>query len=219
MSPRVLGVIPARSGSKRVPNKNLRVLRGKPLIAWTIEAAHKATKLTSCVVSTECANIAQVANLYGAYVIKRPDELATDDATSGAVCKHALEWMGVDDYDIVVLLHPTSPVRNWQHIDQAVDLLWQQEMSWLASVEELPRKCGIVTHGDSEKGIWDILGVGAIHMLNASIYAFRTEAFRKYPNLINTPMIALKMDRAHSVDINDELDFAMAELALANSQR
>ncbi len=187
---RTLGVIPARGGSKRIPRKNLRILAGKPLIQWTIEAAQKATKLTDWAVSTEDREIGAVAADLGAYVIRRPDDLAGDLVTSDAVVRHALEWMGSHNYDLVVLLHPTSPIRDWQHIDQAVSTLWASSAPSLASVEYAKRS----------------------YRHNASIYAAKVP----FATLYCDRTIPFLMDRRHSVDIDNETDFKIAELFLAD---
>jgi CMP-N,N'-diacetyllegionaminic acid synthase len=212
VSPRVLGVIPARAGSKRVKNKNLRMLCGKPLIAYTIEAAEKATKLTDWAVSTECANIAQVANLYGAYVIKRPEELATDEATTGSVLRHALDWMESEGntYDMVVCLHPTSPIRDPKHIDWAIDRLWGSDRDTLASVCHLPVKRH---HNLFDLGGDFIRGVN-FFILNASIYALKRDWLIKHNKHVGDKPALFEMDRRHSLDIDEEIDLKIAELFL-----
>jgi CMP-N,N'-diacetyllegionaminic acid synthase len=191
-SVRVLGVIPARAGSKRVPNKNLRIVAGRPLIAWTIEAAAKAESLTTFVVSTECQNIADVALSCGAYVVKRDEELATDKATSGAVCKSALEWMGPENFDFVALLHPTSPVRNPKHIDQAVRMLADSTAPALASVSHRKRT---YTH-------------------NASLYVMRSDWLMETVEHYCDESIPFLMDEEHSIDIDTELGLKVAGMVL-----
>jgi CMP-N,N'-diacetyllegionaminic acid synthase len=186
---KVLGIIPARGNSKRVPRKNLRNLCGKPLIQWTIEAANATDSLTECVVSTEDYEIGQVAAALGCYVVRRPDDLAGDKVTSEAVVRHALEWMG-SDYDIVVLLHPTSPVRDPEHIDQAVSALWAGTAPSIASVEYAKRS----------------------YRHNASIYAAKVP----FDHLYCDRTVPFLMDKAHSIDIDDEIDFKIAELVLAD---
>jgi CMP-N,N'-diacetyllegionaminic acid synthase len=98
MVPKVLGVIPARGGSKRVKKKNLRHLCGKPLIQWTIEAAQQAKSLTNWAVSTEDYEIGQVSVNLGAYVVSRPEELADDLASSDSVALHVLDWCVTSPY-------------------------------------------------------------------------------------------------------------------------
>ena len=185
---RVLGVIPARGGSKRVSRKNLRLLAGSPLISYTIRAAQEAKSLTDWIVSTEDDEIETVAHSYGAYVVKRPFRLAQDDTTSIAVCKHALEAMD-EPYDIVVLLHPTSPIRDAKHIDEAVSLLAQSDAPSLASVS-CRKRC---------------------YVHNASIYALKTPL---PDNHYSDESIPYLMDRYHSLDIDEEIDLATAEVYL-----
>jgi CMP-N,N'-diacetyllegionaminic acid synthase len=172
----------------------MRALCGKPLIQWTIEAAHAATKLTTFVVSTEDYEIGQVAASLGCYVVRRPDDLAGDEVTSGAVCKHALEWMGADNYDLVALLHPSSPIRDWRHIDQAIDTLWASDLPCLASVACRKRT---YTH-------------------NASIYLIRSDWLLKTGQHYCDQSLPFLMDARHSVDIDTEDDFRIAEMFLAD---
>lgn len=114
----ILGLIPARGGSKGVPRKNIRTINGKPLIAWTIEKARASKLLDRVVVSTEDEEIAQVARVYGAEVLKRPAELANDIASTQEVMVHALQYCSAD---ILVLLQPTSPCRSDGLIDACIE--------------------------------------------------------------------------------------------------
>ena len=114
----VLAVIPARGGSKRTPRKNIRDFRGKPLIAWSIDAAEKSKYIDTTFVSTEDAEIAAVAEMHGGIVLYRPAELATDDATNEDVLRHIVAH---HFHDWVVLLQPTSPLRTAEHIDGAIE--------------------------------------------------------------------------------------------------
>lgn len=122
---RLLALVPARGGSKRILNKNIRDLGGKPLISWTIEAAHGITEIADILVSTDSATIAQVAEVAGALVPwLRPPELATDTATSIDVCMHALDWYEKEkgQVDGLILLQPTSPFRSTDSICRGIDL-------------------------------------------------------------------------------------------------
>ena len=123
---KALAVIPARGGSKGVPRKNVRMLAGKPLLAWSIEAAQPPTCwVDRVVVSTEDREIAEVAAGYGAEVIERPDHLATDDAPTDGVLLHAVNALAERGYwpDLVVLLQPTVPVREPGLVDRCVEHL------------------------------------------------------------------------------------------------
>lgn len=123
---RILGVIPARGGSKGVPHKNIRPLAGKPLIVHTIEAA-RASRLSKVIVSTDDESIAEVARRAGALVpFVRPADLASDSAKSMDVAIHALKTMEAEDaiqYDAVMLLQPTTPFRSVEDINNAIDKL------------------------------------------------------------------------------------------------
>jgi CMP-N,N'-diacetyllegionaminic acid synthase len=114
----ILGITPARGGSKGIPRKNLRPLCGKPLIGWTIEAALKSRFLTRYIVSTEDPEIAAVTRSYGAEILPRPARLATDEATTLSVLQHALREIPADT---VVLLQCTSPVRDEGLIDRCIE--------------------------------------------------------------------------------------------------
>lgn len=124
---RVLALIPARGGSKGLPNKNIRALAGKPLVAWSIEQALRARYIDTVLVSTDSAEIAAVARQYGAAVpFLRPAELATDDAPTFPVVAHALEYYQASEqreFDYTVLLEPTSPLREAGDIDRMLDRL------------------------------------------------------------------------------------------------
>ena len=113
----ILGVIPARGGSKGIPQKNIRQVCGKPLIAWTIEAAQQSVLLDRWVVSTEDPEIARISRRYGAEILNRPPQLATDTTPTLHVLKHALNHVSAD---IVVLLQPTSPIRSSGLIDRCI---------------------------------------------------------------------------------------------------
>ena len=114
----IMGLIPARAGSKGILNKNIKMIHGKPLIVWTIERALEAKRLDKVLVSTDSDVIADIAVKAGAEVIKRPDYLATDTASTQDVMVHALENMPAD---ILVLLQPTSPCRRMGLIDECID--------------------------------------------------------------------------------------------------
>ena len=121
----ILGLIPARGGSKGLPRKNIRPLLGKPLIAWTIEQALASEYLDRVVVSTDDEKIAEISRKYGAKVpFMRPKESAADEARRIDVVLHAIDWMEKNDnsYDLIMLLQPTSPLRTSEDIDKAIKL-------------------------------------------------------------------------------------------------
>lgn len=138
----VLGVIPARGGSKGIPNKNLAPLCGRPLLAYTAEAAKASTKLTRTIVSTDDERVAACAKSLGLDVLMRPASLAADDTPMLPVLQHAIDAMRATGFntDIVVLLQPTSPLRRAEHIDAAVMWLERTRGDSVVSVVEVPHQ-------------------------------------------------------------------------------
>lgn len=125
MKPKVLALIPARGGSKGLPRKNIRLLAGKPLVAHSIEIAFKSKYVDKTVVSTEAQEIANIAKKFSAEVIKRPKKLARDDSPTVDVVLHAINWLekANEYFDLVVLLEPTSPLREVEDIDKPIEIL------------------------------------------------------------------------------------------------
>jgi CMP-N-acetylneuraminic acid synthetase len=134
----VIGLIPARGGSKAIPRKNLVHLAGKPLLAYTVEVALGSDVLTRTVVSTDSDEIAEAAEKLGAEVLRRPPELGRDESPMRAVIEHALRELG--DCDALVLLQPTSPLRRAEHVDEAVRLLFETGADSVVSVVEVPHR-------------------------------------------------------------------------------
>jgi len=127
---KILGIIPARGGSKGILRKNIKEICGKPLIAWTIESAKKSKLLDKFVVTTEDKEIAKISKKFGADIIKRPAKLATDEADTISVLKHVLEHI---DADIVVLLQCTSPIRDDDLIDRCIKKFQETKTDSLAT--------------------------------------------------------------------------------------
>ena len=130
-----LAIIPARGGSKRLPRKNVLDLNGKPLIAYSIEAGLKSKYIDKVIVTSDDDEILTISERYGADTIKRPDELASDTATTFDAIKHAME--NCERYDYIILLQPTSPLRNEKHIDEAIELLESKNADAVVSVCEM----------------------------------------------------------------------------------
>jgi CMP-N-acetylneuraminic acid synthetase len=136
---RILGLIPARSGSKGLPGKNIRDLLGKPLVAWTVEAALKSRYLDRVVVSTDDSKIADIARRFGASVpFLRPSQLASDTATSYDVIDHAVAFLRStgEEFDYVALLEPTSPLREDNDIDRMIEQIYESGADSVVSVGE-----------------------------------------------------------------------------------
>jgi len=152
----VLGVIPARGGSKAIPTKNLAPLCGRPLLAYTGDAVNESKKLTRTIVSTDDERIAECARSLGLEVpFIRPSTLAGDDAPMLPVLQHAIRVMREHGFesDIVVLLQPTSPLRRGQHIDAAIDRLQRVRGDSVVSVVEVPHQFNPVSVMRVDEGL------------------------------------------------------------------
>lgn len=209
--PFILGMTPARGGSKGVPRKNIRMIAGKPLIAWTIEAAGKSRFLDKYVVSTEDSEIAKIASRYGVEVLKRPKGLATDKATTLSVLKHAVEHIPCD---IVVLLQATSAVRKSGLIDSCIEEFIDKGYDSLATgfickyVEYA--KDIHMSHKGQELQRQQIKG---FFYDDGNIYIVKSEVIRKndrYGKKIGRRIIS----RWENHEIDDEFDFWIAEKIL-----
>ena len=219
-----LSIIPARAGSKRLPNKNIKSLLDKPLIAWTIEAALKCDLLNRVIVSTESQDIADIALSYGADVpFLRPSHLATDEATSIDVVLDLVQTLKERDqeYENIILLQPTSPFRTDLHICDALNYLEKSKAPCLVSVCEtecpkewvgslLPdgRMDGFRKNTDNNMRSQDL---EKSYRINGAIYAVRTDYLIEQRTFIpDEGYLAFIMNRNVSLDIDDEFDFEIA---------
>lgn len=228
---RVLCVIPARGGSKGVPGKNTRPLRGKPLIAYTIEQALASRNVDRVVVSTDSPAIADAALAAGAEVpFMRPVELATDAAGSIDVVLHAMEWVWEEEgrpYDVVVLLHATTPLRSVKDIDAVIGLL-DGSADNVISVTEAHRNPYFNMVETAPDGSVHLVKAGAfltrqsapaVFDMNSSIYAWWWDALVRSRSVFPGRTLAYVMPRERSVDIDDETDFILAEALLGRDAK
>ena len=201
-------IIPARGGSKRLPGKNILPLAGKPLIAWTIEAAKKSKLLAGYAVSTEDKKIAAVAAKYGAQVICRPEELASDEATTLTVMQHALSQI---DADILVLLQPTSPIRKRDLIDESIKEFIEGGYDSLAT----GFICKYKEYGTCHSRRQELEG---FFYDDGNIYVIKADLIRKcdrYGKKICRKLIS----RWENVEIDDNFDFWIAEQILMHNKQ
>ena len=220
MNKTFLAIIPARGGSKRLPRKNLLDLCGKPLIAWSIEAALKSKYISKVIVSSDDEEILNIAKEYKADFIKRPDELASDTATTFDALKHTLE--NVEKYDYVVLLQPTSPLRSEKHIDEAIELLKEKNADAIISVCEVEHSPLWSNTLDENLDMSNFLrdevlnkrsqDLSKYYRLNGAIYICKTDKLLQNKGFfLKENIYAYKMNKKHSVDIDEEIDFIIAE--------
>ena len=228
---RIVGIIPARGGSKAVPRKNILPLGGKPLISYTIEAALQS-KIDRTIVSTDDRKIAAVAKKCGAEVpFLRPKRLATDTASSLSVLLHALEYLEkIEQYypDILVFLQPTSPFRTHRHIDDALKILLDSDVDSVVSVCEAEFHPYYMYWRQEDGTLTEFIKIKdkplrrqdlpRLYRLNDAITISRRKYFDKVKK--NSPcfnpasMKGLVMNRASSIDINDKFDFLLAEFII-----
>jgi CMP-N,N'-diacetyllegionaminic acid synthase len=230
---RVLVLVPARGGSRGLPRKNVREFAGKPLIAWTIEAALAARRVERTVVTTDDPEIAAIAGRFGAEVpFLRPPELAADDTSDLPVYHHALGWLAEHDGyrpDAVAWLRPTAPLRTPQDIDAAIEVLERSEADSVRSVcaaEYHPywmkrlegNRLVPLMDGADEATYPRRQLLPEVYRLNGAVDAVRCAAVTEDGPLFGGTTAAYLMPRERSIDIDDELDLAMAELLAARKQ-
>lgn len=232
MTENYLAIIPARKGSKRLPNKNILSLAGKPLIVWTIEAALAATKITKVIVSTDSEEIAEIAQKAGAEVpFIRPDYLSNDTATSVDVIIHSLNFYKSQKTEInnFVLLQPTSPLRTSADIDAAINLHIKRKANSVTSVCEMehsPLWSNTLPDNHSMEYFLkpEIVGkrsqdLDKYYRLNGAIYICNVRTFLKEKTFISkNKSFAYIMKKEHAVDIDDDLDFEFANYLLLKKQ-
>ena len=217
---KVIGVIPARGGSKGVPKKNIRPLLGKPLIAHTIEEAKRSKYLDRIVISTDDPEIAEICDELGAEVVMRPSEFATDTAPTELALIHVVETLSRGGYepDVVVTLEPTSPLRTHQLIDRCIETLWQTGADSVISVKET-RGC----FGTLMEGRFEYLIKGQrrrrqerspLYEESSTVYVTRTEALLKHKSVLGERLYAVVVDADEAIDINTPLDFVIAEAVM-----
>ncbi len=215
-----LGLIPARAGSKGIPRKNVRNLAGKPLSVWTIEAALACPGLSSVVVSTDDEEIADIARANGAQVpFLRPAALATDDATSLMVVEHALTQL-IRPIEAVVLLQPTSPLRTTADICAVLSR---------AAIKIAPSVVSITRAEQHPNWMYNLTGSGnlssyttgakiarrqdlpPVYVPNGAIYFSRVEWLARTREFIGPDSIGYEMPAERSIDIDDPIDWRLAE--------
>lgn len=227
----VVAIIPARGGSKGIPRKNLQTVGGLPLVTHAIRAALNARTVDHVIVSTEDAEIAEVSRAAGARVIERPHELASDTAKGEMVLKQVLATLGDDGLvpEVVVLLQPTSPLRQADDIDGAVKLLWEKNAESVFSITEVdhhPAKyvrltsAGLAPFGTEHEMEARRDQLEPLYRQNGAVYVVRAKAFLEAGQLFCRPCAGYLMDRESSVDIDEPLDLQLAELLFAaNAKR
>lgn len=231
---KILAVIPARNNSKGLAGKNIKKLCGKPLVAWTIDAALNSAYLDEIVVSTDSEIIANIARKYGANVpFIRPPELATDSATSFSVIDHCIEYfkqqLGIY-YDYIVLLEPTSPLREVTDIDDALKVLMSsnaksivgvcktesQNPSFLYSID----LDGILSPClDDTKSNLRRQDINAVYYLEGTIYISEVDYLIKKMGFYHDKTMGYCVPKWKSFEVDDIVDWCCVEAMLNNKSK
>ncbi len=231
-----IAIIPARSGSKSIKNKNIAILAGKPLIAYTIQTALACKQIDKVIVSTDCREIAKIALKYKAEIpFLRPEILSQDNTPTLLVLKHTIGWYETKGIKIKIgiCLQPTSPLRKAKQISQSIKILTEKKAEAVVSVcpvEHNPyfvmcrvKRSGYIDYPliKMEKKIYKRQDSPKVYRINGAIYTFLRDTVMKKNTLFpkkNFPKktIPLIMSQKDSVDIDSPLDLILAETILKN---
>ncbi len=230
---KTLGIIPARGGSKRCSRKNVRDLGGKPLVAWTIEAARAARKLERLVVSSDDPEVLAIAGGYDERLpLERPAELSTDESLAIEYVRHALkvlEARGEGPFEAVAILQPSSPLTLPSDVDATIELLETSGADSAVSVMKLdfmvhPMKMKtldgdrLLPFLEEEGGRMAARELPAIYVRNGCVYVARRATIEQ-GQVIGADCRAHVMPRERSVDINDEADLLYAQFLVSQINR
>ena len=230
MESNIIGLITARGGSKSIPGKNIKPLAGKPLIAWTVEAALQSKGLDRVMVSTDDEKIAQTARQWGAEVpFLRPGELAGDASPHILAVQHALEWLQDHEGErpeYIMLLQPTSPLRATQDIDAVIELAKEKNADAVVSVCE-SKNHPYTTYRLTENGMLEVYvssDIGYLrrqdlppaYVLNGAIYLNRCDSLLGAITFVPEGAYPYIMPLERSMDIDTLWDFALVEFVIQN---
>lgn len=219
-----IAIIPARGGSKRLPGKNIKIFAGKPLINWTIEAALASQLFDLVLVSTDSQEILDIALDAGAVVpFLRPAELAHDTATTCAVITHMVDWVERHHGEVVsvTILQPTSPLRTATHIVEAMAQYVSKSASSIISVCEVDFPIAFCNRLPANLAMNNFIrpadhqrsqDFDKQYRLNGAIYIVNRKWIGHLADIYSDNSFAYIMDREHSIDIDDEYDFKIAEI-------
>lgn len=219
---KIATIILARGESKGIPNKNIIDFCGKPLIAWTIEQAKNSNMANEHIyVSSDDHMILGIAEDYGAIPIERPARFATDAATSESALQHAIKWSH-QDFDAIVFLQPTSPIRTSDDIDNAIKLYLEKEYDSLFSAIELEDFCGWLVHstscGDKLLPAYDYRDrqrrqdkKDTYYLENGSIYIFKPEILFDNDNRLGGDIGIYPMEKYKQYEIDEWDDLGICE--------
>ncbi len=224
---KVLAIIPARGGSKGLKGKNIAPLNGVPLIAYSIKAARDSKYVDLCIVTSDCPVILEVARAFDSEALPRPAELASDNASSECVVEHAVA--SYPDFDLILLLQPTSPLRTSMDIDSAIESLIAHHATAVISVYEpdhTPFKCFKLDPGGFLTGLVDNKtpfmrrqDLPVAFMPNGAIYLIYTKDFLHNAALFTDRTLPYIMSIEASADIDTQVDLDLVTGLLQKANR
>lgn len=231
--PDVIALITARGGSKSIPGKNIRMLAGRPLIAWTIEAALASKKISRVIVSTDDQKIARIAQKWGAEVpFMRPPELALDDSSSFSVAEHALSWLKENEGcspKYIMLLQPTAPLRTTADMDAAIRLALQRKAVAVVSVCQISHHPYIAKRILEDGTMLDFMksnipylrrqALPPVYVLNGAIYLNRCDVLLREKTFWPKGTQAYIMPQERSLDLDTLWDFRLLGMILHARKR
>lgn len=225
---KILAIIPARGGSKGIPRKNVKAISGKPMIQYTIEAAKECPYIDKVVVSTEDVEIADISMRAGAIVpFSRPEELATDEAKTIDVVMHAVEFYErkAERFDIIVLLQPTSPLRNAEDITKALEYFMRNEQRSLVTVSEVSESPILMRNFNKENKLEKILeedsdvrrqDMKKFYRINGAIYINKASELNANTRFNDNEM-GFVLTQEHGIDVDEPQDLVVAEYYLSQA--
>lgn len=224
-----IAIIPARSGSKGLVNKNILMLLDKPILAYTIEAAMQSEKFIKVIVSTDSLEYKEIAEKYGAEVVIRGEELSNDSATSYMVIKDILgKNLGIE-YDYFMLLQPTSPFRNYQHINESIEKFEKNisNYNFLVSMTETSKTSTLIKPIEEDESLkhYDLDFSNykrqnyKEYYPNGAIFIGKNKEYLERKHFFGKKSLAYFMNKADSIDIDDRLDFEFAILLMSMKQK
>jgi CMP-N,N'-diacetyllegionaminic acid synthase len=225
--PRILAIIPARGGSKGVPRKNIRNAGGRPLIAWTIEAARQSRYISRLILSSDDPEIIETARQLGCEVpFVRPASLADDTASAMDVVKHAVSE--IPGYDYLLLLQPTSPLRTAADIDNAVELMLTLDAPSCVGITETSESPYWMMISDENDQIKPLIDCTALrqrrqdlpktYLINGAIYIASVNWLMQHSSFIGPQTVGYRMPRDRSVDIDTQEDFLFFLSSISDTQ-
>lgn len=227
---KIIAIIPARGGSKGIPRKNIKLLCGKPLIAYTIEAALSSKLIDRVVVSTEDEEVAEISKKYGAKVIRRPEELARDDSPMIDAIMHVINYFKERDerFDIVVLLEPTSPLRKEDDLDNAMGLFLRNSdrADSLVSLGEVHLENPYIVkkvengfvrpHIQLRTPYYQRQQLPKVYFPYGVVYLSKVDTLQRYKTFYQERTIPYFIERWQNYEIDDIYDFICVEAILKN---